>query len=116
MRLFLDENLSPAHSLYLRNKGYDAVAVVEVGLSGAPDEDVLHFAVAERRVLVTLDSDFANVIRFPPDATAGIVRLRVHPPAEQKIRACIDRALLLLSNVDLTGRLAVVDEDKIRIR
>ena len=94
MRLFLDENLSPAHSLYLRNKGYDAVAVVEVGLSGAPDEEVLHFAVAEHRVLVTLDSDFANVIRFPPDATAGtppppipFLRLMPKRPHEAKSAA-----------------------------
>lgn len=65
MKLFLDENLSPTHASELRSDGYDALAVVEVGLSGATDEQVLGFAIETGRVLITLDADFANVIRFP---------------------------------------------------
>jgi predicted nuclease of predicted toxin-antitoxin system len=45
VKLLLDENLSPQHALELRIEGYDAVAVREVGLSGASDEEVLRFAV-----------------------------------------------------------------------
>lgn len=116
MKLFLDENLSPQHAFELRSDGHDAVAVVEVGLSGAPDERVLRFAVENGRVLVTLDADFANVIRFPPERTVGVVRLKVYPATEEKIRQAIRRALLFLQNIDISGRLAVVDEDKIRIR
>ena len=116
MKLFLDENLSPQHASQLRAEGHDALAVLEVGLSGANDDQVLRFAVENGRVLVTLDADFAIVIRFPPEKTLGVVRLKVHPATEEKIRDAIRRALLLLQNIDLTGRLAVVDEDKIRIR
>ena len=81
---FLDENLSPQHAAELRTEGHDAVAVFEVGLSGATDEQVLRFAVENGRVLVTLDADFANVIRFPPAQTLGVVRLKVHPATEVK--------------------------------
>jgi predicted nuclease of predicted toxin-antitoxin system len=116
VKLFLDENLSPQHAAELRTEGHDAVAVFEVGLSGATDEQVLRFAVENGRVLVTLDADFANVMRFPPAQTLGVVRLKVHPATEERIRQAIRRALLYLQNIDITGRLAVVDEDKIRIR
>jgi predicted nuclease of predicted toxin-antitoxin system len=116
LKLFLDENLSPKHAAELRTEGHDAVAVLEVGLSGATDEQVLHFAVEDGRVLVTLDADFANVMRFPPEQTLGVVRLKVHPATEGRIRQAIRRALLYLENIDIAGRLAVVDEDKIRIR
>jgi predicted nuclease of predicted toxin-antitoxin system len=61
VKLFLDENLSPLHASELRTEGHDAIAVLEVGLSGAPDERVMRFAVDNGRVLVTLDADFANV-------------------------------------------------------
>ena len=54
MKLFLDENLSPEHAAELRLEGHDAVAVVDVGLSGASDEEVLRFAVENDRVLMTL--------------------------------------------------------------
>lgn len=116
MKLFLDENLSPQHAVELRAQGHDAIAVLEVGLSGATDEQVLGFAVENGRVLVTLDADFANVMRFPPGQTLGVVRLKVHPATENGIRQAVRRALLFLGNVDIAGRLAVVDEDKIRIR
>lgn len=66
-------------------EGYDAIAVLEVGLSGAADEEVLRFAVENGRILVTLDADFANVMRFPPEQTLGAVRLKVHPPTEESI-------------------------------
>jgi predicted nuclease of predicted toxin-antitoxin system len=116
VKLFLDENLSPQHASELRAEGDDAVAVLEVGLSGATDEQVLRFAVENDRVLVTLDADFANVIRFPPEQTLGIIRLKVHPATEDGIRQAIRRALLFLDNIDIVGRLAVVDDEKIRIR
>lgn len=116
MKLFLDENLSPQHAAELRADGYDACGVAEVGLSGVPDERIRHFAIEEGRILVTLDADFAHIIRFPPEQTPGVVRLKVHPPTEQRIRQAIRRALTLLVDTDLTGCLAVVDENKVRIR
>ena len=116
MKLLLDENLSPLHSVELRTEGFDAVAVVECGLSGATDEQVLRFAVHNGRAIMTLDADFANVMRFPPEQTCGVIRLKVHPATEDKIRQTIRRALVFLQNIDIGGRLAVVDDDKIRIR
>jgi len=91
VKLLLDENLSPRHAAELRSEGYDACAV-------------------------TLDADFANVIRFPPENTPGVVRLKVHPPTEQRIREAIRRAMSLLRDIDLAGRLAVVDDTKTRVR
>jgi predicted nuclease of predicted toxin-antitoxin system len=116
VKLILDETLSPSHASELRSLGHDACAVVEIGLSGATDEEIRHFANREGRVLVTLDADFANVIRFPPEGTPGVVRLRIHPPTEERIRRSILRALELLQNMDLAGCLAIVDGKKIRVR
>jgi len=58
----------------------------------------------------------SNVMRFPPEQTLGVIRLKIHPATEEKIRQAIRRALLLLRDINMAGRLAVVDEDKIRIR
>jgi len=116
VKLLLDENISPLHARELRTDGYDALAVTEVGLSGGSDEQVLEFAVNDHRVLVTLDADFANILRFPSENTPGLVRLRLHPPTEQAIRDSLRKALLLLKNVELRGRLAIVEPSKIRIR
>jgi len=112
----MDENISPKNARDLQAEGYDVLALLDVGLSGAADENVRQFSIESNRILVTLDADFANVIRFPPEGTPGVGRLRTHPPVEAAIREALRRVLLLLNNTDLNGRLAVVDKQKIRIR
>jgi predicted nuclease of predicted toxin-antitoxin system len=72
VKLLLDENLSPAHAARLRETGHDAVAVLDVGLGGAADPVVREFALAEQRVLVTIDADFSHIVRFPPENTPGV--------------------------------------------
>jgi predicted nuclease of predicted toxin-antitoxin system len=116
MKLLLDENLSPLHVRLLREMGHDATSVVELGLSGAEDSVVRHTAIQAERILITLDGDFANVLRYPPAATPGVIRIRVHPPTEEAIVAALRYAMPRLAGMSLAGKLVVVDERKIRIR
>lgn len=81
MRLKLDENLGRRWAEQLRLAGHDVHTVHDEGLAGAADRDVIAAAVDERRVLVTMDLDFANPMRFPPGDTAGVVVLRDRRPA-----------------------------------
>ena len=87
--------------------GYDAVAVPEIGLSGATDEQILHFAVENGRAIVTLDADFANINPFPHRTHA---RRRATKPAwahnlpRPGIRGCVSSARPPISGV---GSLAV---------
>ena len=73
MKLPLDENLSPLHARTLRVLGHDAVSVVECGLSGADDPVVRAYAIEGGRILVTLDADFANVLRYSPADSPGVI-------------------------------------------
>jgi len=116
VKLLLDENLSPAQARILREREFDAISVVEAGLGGAPDEVVRLLAIESGRVLVTLDADFANILRFPPAGTPGVLRLRVHPAVEERIREQLQVALELLRDIDLTGCLAVAHGSTVRVR
>jgi predicted nuclease of predicted toxin-antitoxin system len=116
VKLLLDENISASHARALRAERYDAVAIVEQGLGGAADEAVRLHAIDTGRILVTLDADFANIIRFPPEGTPGVVRLRLHPPTETAIASALQRLLELLTNFEVAGKLIIVDSKRIRIR
>jgi predicted nuclease of predicted toxin-antitoxin system len=116
VKLLLDENLSAQQAVLLRENGHDAVAVIEAGLSGEPDDAVRSYAIESGRVLMTLDADFANILRFPPSDTPGVIRLKIHPPTEQAIRELIDKTLHALKDTSLVGCLAVSHGDVIRIR
>ncbi len=46
--------------------------VLEERLSGACDDVIHETCIREGRCLLSLDLDFAHIIRFPPDETEGI--------------------------------------------
>lgn len=115
MRFKLDENFGNRAIELFREAGYDVATVSEQALGGTPDADLLDVCHEEERVLVTLDLDFSNVLRFPPERYAGIVVLRVpHPIALESIR---ERVRMLLEGVrreELSGRLWIVESGRIR--
>ena len=76
MRLKLDENIGARGQGLLREKGYDVSTVVSEKLCGATDDELIAACQEESRVLVTLDKDFANILRYPPGRFPGIVVLR----------------------------------------
>jgi uncharacterized protein DUF5615 len=64
--LLLDAHVSGRRiGAALRERGHDVLAVDEMReLDGCPDEELMELAVAERRVLVTLDvADFPRICR-----------------------------------------------------
>lgn len=70
MRIYLDEMISPTVAAALRERGHDAVAVVERRALGAPDAAQLARAMHEQRALVTYNiRDFAILARAA--TTAG---------------------------------------------
>ncbi len=93
-----------------RRTGYDVDTVSDEGMEGAFDADVLAAAAGATRARVTLDLDFSNPFRFPPEATAGIVVLRVSDrPGRVELEAVLERLCTALEIGDPTSQLWVVD-------
>ena len=99
-----------------RQLGHDAISVGDIGLGGASDAEVRLAAIASDRVIVTLDADFGNILRFPVENTPGVIWLRLHPPTEAEIHRAIARCFVKLQDDNFKGKLVVVDQDKIRVR
>lgn len=79
------------------------------------NEGQIEVCRAERRVMVTLDLDFSNVLRFPPGLYAGIAVLRVpHPIELETIRERVRALLQASEQEDLSSRLWIVERDRIR--
>jgi predicted nuclease of predicted toxin-antitoxin system len=76
VRLKLDENLPAEARLAAASLGHDVDTVIDEGLGGAGDPEVLAAATTEQRFLVTLDRGFGDVRRYPPGSHPGIVVIR----------------------------------------
>lgn len=117
MRLLFDENLSLQSAKWATTTlEVDALHARTAGLSGKTDLEVRRFFIETGRILVTLDADFGDLVRFSPAGTPGVIWLQPRPPTEANIRSILAKWLRRLSEVDLCGKLAIVEEDKLRIR
>ena len=116
MRFKTDENLPRDVADYLVQCGHDAVRVDEQGLAGVADPAVAAVCLVEGRAMVTLDTDFMDVRRFPPKQYAGILVLRPHRQSVPRILTLTQRIVALLGTEQLLGKLWIVDEGRVRIR
>lgn len=115
MRFKLDENLDPSVALIFRSAGHDVHTVSEEGLNGAVDAKVSAAAVEEDRILMTLDLDFADPLRLPPQGTPGVIVLRPGLPLLGLIRQVAAEVLPFLESESPAGKIWIVELGRIRI-
>lgn len=116
MRIKLDENIGRRGLELLMNAGHDVMTVRDQGLQGATDDRVFEACRIEGRVLITLDRDFGQILRFPPSGTLGVVILNLGPrPGPQALIERIKSFLAVLASRPLTGRLWIVEPGQVRI-
>ena len=115
MKFKLDENLSPELTSLFSQAGHEAHTVLEERLSGVKDDRLFARCIEERRVLVTLDLDFSNPLRFPPGGTLGVIVLRPVRTANVHIKALVAASLPSFKEEALHGRLWIVEPGRIRV-
>jgi predicted nuclease of predicted toxin-antitoxin system len=116
MQFKTDDNLPLEVAEILVQSGFDAVRVDQQGLAGVADAGLAAVCLVEGRAIVTLDTDFMDVRRFPPEQYAGILVLRPHRQSVPQILALTRPFVTLLGSEPLHGKLWIIDEGRIRIR
>jgi|SRR5579864_6022049 len=100
----------------LKEKGHDATTVWDEGLGGSGDLPLAETCRREQRALLTLDSGFGDIRRYPPSSFPGIIVLRLARQSRRAVRSTLEKLLLLLRQEALAGKLWIVEERQVRIR
>ncbi|MBI2872405.1 MAG: DUF5615 family PIN-like protein [Chloroflexi bacterium] len=115
MKVKLDENLDARLAGQLRQAGHDAATVVSQGASGLDDEALLKLCKDEERLLVTLDVGFANVLRYLPSESPGLVVLRGPNQHFATMRLLVETLVSALRTETPRGRLWIVEPGRLRV-
>jgi len=115
MKFKIDENLPVEIATLLEENGYNALTVFQQQLSGKADANIAKACQRERRALVTLDTDFADIRSYPPDEFFGIIILRLKKQDKPYVLSVANRFLKILPNEPLEHHLWIVEERRIRI-
>jgi predicted nuclease of predicted toxin-antitoxin system len=116
MLIKLDENLGERGRQLFVDAGHEVSTVKDEGLEGAEDAVVIDACRAEGRCLVTLDLDFSNPFRFPPEQQAGIAVIRLpHRISPTDLYAAVAGLITALGRDPIAGKLWIVERHRIRI-
>ena len=116
MDIKLDENIPEDAATFFIDAGFQVSTVLSQGLSGKADAIVTAACKAESKVLITLDTDFANIGAYPPEDYSGIIVLRLTNQAKPHVLSILARLLDALGRNSPAGHLWIVEAHRIRIR
>lgn len=115
-RILLDQGLAPRAATILRQHGWDAVHVSEIGMDQAEDIQIMEKARTDDRVCVTLDHDFHAHLALTGQGRPSVILLRVEGLDAQG-QAELIRSVCVQCEEALTKGAAVsADRESVRVR
>ena len=102
MRFLVDWCAGHRLAEWLRSQGHDVLESPDLGPDPG-DRALLERAASEGRILVTIDTDFGELVYVEEVSHAGLVRLP-DVPAEQRIAVCMSDSAPIRIPKDLYRR------------
>jgi len=114
LRFLVDVNVGRAMVEYLRRAGHDVVAVRDLDPC-MDDADLLALAVREQRIIVTMDTDFGELVYRSGQPHAGVLLLRM-PGARRDEKVQVMEHILARYADKLAGHFCVYQKGRLRVR
>ena len=115
IKVILDQGLPRTAAVILRARGWDVVHVGEVKLSDATDMQILQFAYAHERTVVTLDADFHALLMVDRRKSPSVIRLRFEGLKGEELAEILQGILNEVSDDLAQGAMVTVNRNAIRV-
>ena len=103
------------HYYTLSGEGID-IKSVSIISPGIEDVHVLEMAYREKRVLITFDTDFGELVFKRKLKSSGVILLRIHPYSVESILYLLYKAFSRSVLIDFSITFCVVEDGRIRVR
>jgi predicted nuclease of predicted toxin-antitoxin system len=115
MRFLTDQDVCARTVALPRGWGHDVATAAELGKPRPSDTELLRAAETEKRILVTRDRDFGNLV-VVQGLGSGVLHLRMLPSAQAVVHAELERVLARYSETELLSTFVVVERGRHRLR
>jgi predicted nuclease of predicted toxin-antitoxin system len=116
LKFLIDNAVSHMLAIHLRGLGHDAVHVRDYKMHAAEDEVVLSRAALEKRMLITKDTDFGDLLAGSGSAEPSVILFR-RTSGEPDTQFELLRRILPYLEESLRGCcIIVIEPRKVRIR
>ena len=116
MKLLLDQGLPRGAAQLLTELGFDTIHVGDIGMAGATDTAILEYGRSDQRVVITLDADFHALLALSYALQPSVIRIRIEGLRAAALTELVRMVIESCSEDLQLGAVAVVQEDRIRVR
>lgn len=113
MRLVADESCDFSVVVGVRAAGHEVVSITEQ-MSGIEDEKVIELAASERRLLLTEDKDFGQLVFAAAKGNSGVILIRYPTSARATLTEAVVRVLAERAET-LYSRFVVMEPGRVRV-
>lgn len=115
-RVLLDQGIPYSTARYLKEAGWDAAHTVDLDMSRATDREIIAYAQKEKRICVTLDSDFHTILAVNGMDSPSVVRIRQEGLRGVDVANLLKQVWVQIESQLEAGSLVTVTDETIRIR
>jgi predicted nuclease of predicted toxin-antitoxin system len=116
MRFLADMGVAHRIVEWLRAEGHDALHLREEGLQRMPDGDIFEKAVSEKRIILTFDLDFGEIVALSAGRRASVILFRLHNTRTPHVMDRLRKVLKDSGEALEKGAIVVVEESRHRTR
>ena len=116
MRIIADVHIRPGTVQHLNGLGHEIIRSIEVLPEEAPDQEIIRYARATDRVILTEDLDFTDIIALSGVTQPSLISLRLSDASMDNVNRVLEAAIPGLEELVVTGIIATVEDERVRVR
>ncbi len=115
LKFLLDADMPRSSVEAIKSIGYDVEDVRDIGMKAAKDNEIIKYALDNKRIIITKDTDFGEVLRYPEHPRAIIFRLPYTFSAKE-INRRVNEFLESVDEKEIRNAITIVELSRYRRR
>ena len=113
--IIVDENIPQSVAAYLNSKGFRTLCISEDILKSAKDSVIAKYAAEQGMLILTQDSDFAQLYHNLYRGKVTVLLIKVNPITTENIINILEDAMTRIKRTEIKNKLLIITKKRIRI-